>query len=68
MKDLYIGTQADPKDRLHILITNAESRRIPRGIKDIGKIVRVLDSKTKVYFNIRVAHCGLGCWCAVELV
>jgi hypothetical protein len=64
---LWIGNQANPDDRLQILVSQADYDLIPsRGTRGT---VQVTDTLTGKLLTIRRASCGLPhCLCALELV
>lgn len=69
--NLFIGTEANPKDRHAISVAESDRNafdRLPLGPSD--KTVTVRDRNTGTCYVLRRANCGLGehCFCAAEIV
>jgi hypothetical protein len=72
MKQLWIGTQLDAKDRTIITISDEDYQRTlrndPSDPAENAKIFRLKNLSTGKMVKIKHAPCGLNCYCAMKFV
>lgn len=67
--NLWVGTQSNPDDRLKLCVSDTDRAKydaLPHGASE--ESVTLTDIPTGKTYRIRRASCGLGCFCAAELV